>query len=111
MITAAFALTLMAQTAAPPALTEAEQQAAGLRAVESMVQIFTLLGSCERHFTAEQVAGVRRPLERDPGSQMLTPLQQMLEDAYQSGKTDTSRSAEFCQQAMRSLAEAQAESR
>ena len=109
MIVAALVVSLLGQTASPPALTEAEQQAAGRQAIESMVQIFTLLGSCERHFTPQQVAGVRRPLELDPGARTLTPLQQMLDDAYQTGKADTSNSAAFCQRAMQLLAEAQAD--
>ena len=111
MLVAALVASLLGQTAPAPTLTEAEQEAAGRQVVEGMVHIFTVMGSCERHFTPEQIAGVRRPLQMDAGARELTPLQQLLSDAYDTGKADTSKSAAFCQQAMRMLAEAQAERR
>lgn len=105
MLIAVIAAAVLGQSQTPPALTAAEQQAAGQQAVASMVQIFTVLGSCERHFTPEQIAGVRRPLELERGASP-TSLQQILEDGYQRGRADTTNSAAFCRRAMELLAEA-----
>ena len=107
MIIATLALAIMAQAASVPATTPEQDQANGQAAVAGMMEIFTVLGSCERHFTPEQVAGVRRGLEPEPG-QTQTPLQSLIEGAYQTGKADTSKSAAFCQEVMRMLAEAKA---
>ncbi|WGM31083.1 hypothetical protein [Brevundimonas sp. NIBR11] len=108
MIIAALAVALMAQTAPAAEPSEAEQQAAAQQVLDGMRQIYTVLGSCERHFTPEQVAGIRRTLEPDAGAVGRTPLQQLLDDAYQTGKADTSKSAPFCQRAMQMIAESQA---
>lgn len=103
----ALALTVQAAPPAPPSRPTPEQeQANGQAAIEGMVQVYTVLGACERHFTPEQVRGVRAPLEAEPGAAQ-TPLQTLIDQAYQRGKADTSKSAPFCQEVMRMLAEAQ----
>jgi hypothetical protein len=91
----------------PPAASAEETQAAGQAAVQGMAEIFTVMGSCERHFTAEQVRGVRRAIEPEAG-QSQTPLQAYLDSAYQSGKANRAWTAPMCQEAMRMLAQGQA---
>ncbi|KQW82263.1 hypothetical protein [Brevundimonas sp. Root1279] len=103
----ALALAIQAATpAAPPRLTPEQEQARGQAAIEGMAQVYTVLGSCERHFTPEQVRAVRAPLEPEPGAAQ-SPLQSLIDQAYQRGKADTTKSAPFCQEVMRMLAEAQ----
>lgn len=106
--TFALALVLQAAPAPPPAISQ--DQANGQAAIEGMVQIFTTLGSCERHFTPDQIRGIRRALEPQAGATQ-TPLQAYIDNAYQRGKADTSRSARFCQEVLKMLAEAQSDSR
>ena len=89
----------------PPAASAEETQAAGQAAVQGMAEIFTVMG--ERHFTAEQVRGVRRAIEPEAG-QSQTPLQAYLDTAYQSGKANRVWTAPMCQEAMRMLAQGQA---
>ena len=109
MIAPLFAMVLAIQTAAPatpPRPATPQEQANGEAAIEGMVQIYTILGSCERPFTPEQVGAVRAPLDPEPGAQP-SPLQTLIDQAYQRGKADTSKSAAFCQRVMQTLAEAQ----
>lgn len=87
--------------ASPPADATAEER--GTQVVEQMAEIFTILGSCERHFTPEQAAGVRRGFEPE-GGVAPNAAQTYLQRAYEAGKVDTSRSAAFCQEVMRTLA-------
>lgn len=105
---AAALLAMQTPQSAPPRTPE-QQQADGQAALQGMVEIFTVMGSCERHFTPQQVQGVRQALEPERG-QPRSPLQNYLEQAYQTGKADQSRSAAFCQEAMRVLAESRARS-
>jgi hypothetical protein len=103
------AASLMLQTApqaAPPTRQE-DVQAEGQRAIEGMVEIFTVLGACERHFSPAQIEGVQRGLKPEPGREP-NPVQVYMQAAYDKGKTDTSRSAAFCQEVMRVLAESRA---
>lgn len=100
------AASLMLQTApqSPPPPRQEDTQAQGQRAIEGMVEIFTVLGSCERHFTPAQIEGVQRGMKPEAGQEP-NALQVYLQAAYDAGKADTSRSAAFCQEAMRVLAE------
>jgi hypothetical protein len=88
----------------PPSTAAAQAQADGQAALQGMAHIYTVLGSCERHFTREQIRGVRQVLEPERG-QVRTPLQTYLDDAYQSGKSDQTWTAPMCQDAMRMLAD------
>ena len=90
---------------APP--SQDAEQAQMQAALDGITQIYTTLGSCERHFTPEQVRGVRRAFEPEPG-QAPSSLQTYLAEAYEGGKADTSLSAPVCQEMMRALAEAKA---
>lgn len=95
-------------SAPPPAPPSAEQaQADGQAAVQAMAEIFKVMGSCERHFAPEQIRGVRRAIDPEPGRPQ-TSLQAYLDQAYQTGKADRSWTAPMCQQAMQSLSEAKA---
>jgi len=91
-------------TQAPAGPSPDDAQAQGQAALEGMTKIFTTLGSCERHFTLEQVKGVKRGFEPAAG-QAPTPLQAHIAGAYERGKADTSLSAPVCQEMMRLLAE------
>lgn len=104
MIALLIATTLAFQT--PPSAQPSPDttQAQGQAAVDGMVRIFTTLGSCERHFTPEQVQGIRRGFEPEPG-QTPSAFQAHLAGAYERGKTDTSLSAPACREIMRALAE------
>ncbi len=99
------ALAIQAQSPAANPSQPNQAQAEGQAAIESMTMIFRVMGSCERHFTPEQVQGVRRGIEPQAG-QAPTPLQAHLDRAYQAGKADESWTAPMCQEAMRSLSEA-----
>ena len=107
MIALLFAAAIASQ-AVPQSTTSAEAdpaQANAQAALDGMAKIFTTLGSCERHFTQEQVQGVRRGFEPAPG-QSPSPLQLYIASAYERGKADTSLSAPACQEVMRALAQA-----
>ena len=91
--------------------TQAEAQANNAQmsdAVEGMTKIFTELGACERHYTPQQVQGIRAALEPEAG-QAPNALQQHLERAYQQGKLDTSKSAAYCRAVYNAVAQAQQE--
>jgi len=112
MIAVMFAVLLAIQAvpsqASPPAADEA-QQAAGQAALDGMVRIFTAMGSCERHFTPEQVRGVKRAFTPEPGQQP-SALEAYIAAAYERGKADTALSAPACQEIMRVLAQSKARS-
>ena len=104
MIAFFLALTLATQASVQAPSSPDAEQAQGQAALAGMTRIFTTLGSCERHFTPEQVRGVRRAFEPEPG-QAPSPLQTHLAEVYERGKADTSLSEPACQEVMRALAE------
>lgn len=97
----AAALLLQAQSAPSQDPTTAQEPMR--QAIESMAEIFTTLGSCERHYTPEQIAGVRRAFTPVPGATQ-NGAQIVMQRAYETGKADTTRSAAFCREVIRTLA-------
>ncbi|WP_150126083.1 hypothetical protein [Brevundimonas sp. LM2] len=67
----------------------------------------TTVGPCERHLSLAQIRGVRQTFEPEP-CQTPDALLAYLKAAYQRGRADQSRSANFCQELMRAFSESKA---